>query len=77
MVYIKQEERIKNPRKIEMRSWFCGFGLFQTGPKNLRETFELITKHSNRNRVIIIDSHLQLKTALFVLTPKSENPYIS
>ena len=39
--------------------------------QNLRETFELITKHSNRNRVIISDSHLQLKTALFVLTPKS------
>ena len=43
--------------------------------KNWRESFEPITKHSNRNRVITFDSHL--KTALSVIALDSLREHFS
>ena len=44
-----------------------GFGFASHWLKNWRDSFEPITKRSNRNHVITFDSHL--KTALFKKKP--------
>ena len=36
-----------------------GFGFASRSPKNWREAFKAITKRSNCNRVVTLDSHLQ------------------
>ena len=52
---------LKAPEKWRIQG-AIGFGLASHWLKNWREIFKPITKHSNRNRVIALDSHL--KTAL-------------
>ena len=47
-----------------------GFGFASHWLKNRREILKPITKRSNRNRVITLDSHL--KTALSILLPKTK-----
>ena len=54
-----------NPLKAREKSRVhgaIGFGFASHWLKNWRESFKPITKHSNRNHVIIFNSHL--KTAL-------------
>ena len=51
------------PREKSCVHGAIGFGFASRWLKNWCESFEPITKRSNRNHVIIFDSHL--KTALF------------
>ena len=42
-----------------------GFGIASHWLKNWRESFKAVTKRSNRNYVIIFDSHLKTALSLF------------